>query len=1363
MKFRIALVALTFLFASYAASAQENSASTSAPVNGAAPAVAAATPVPRLIRFSGVATDADGKPLDGAASGGKEFPGAIGITFAVYSQQTNGPALWMETQNVSVDAAGHYSVMLGATQPEGLPVDLFDSGEAHWLGVQISGQPEQPRVLLVSVPYALKAGDAATIGGLPPSAFVLANSLNATSATTTAASGSSAKAPTSVLFPSSVGGKPQFTASGTQNFIPLWIDSLSDLGNSILFQDPNTGDVGIGTTTPGASLDVNGTINAATQFNLGGSPFAYGAASTDNAYLGFAGNAMGTTLSETSTGVGFHAMFNNNGLANTGVGVSALFSNTTGSENTAVGVGALGNNITGSNNTGLGTFAGPGLESGLTYATAIGAGSQVDRSNSLVLGTVPGTANCIAFGCPATVTNIGIGTTTPQFNLDVHGTGNFTGAVAFGSPVTFVTGQVFPGLTGPAGPPGPRGLPGPTGATGRAGAIGPEGPAGPAGAKGQIGPQGPAGLPGPVGPRGPSGTNGAPGATGPAGPMGLQGPQGIQGPPGSLSGSGALNSLSLFNSATTVAGSNVFQSTTAPTIGDIGIGTSTPQFPLDVTGIIRSTGGFEFPDGTIQGPAGPTGPTGATGQQGPVGANGATGSTGATGAAGPAGPMGLQGPQGIQGPPGSLSGTGTANFLPLFSTGTTVANSNVFQTTTGTGSINVGIGQTNPQATLDVNGSINLPATMSSSVGVLSLGGAPFLHNFGTQNTFVGISAGNMTTTGIGLNTAVGYLALPSNSTGADNVAFGSLALTDNTTGSSNSAFGVAALENISDGNSNIAIGVNAGGQLNSGNSNIYIGSGGVTNESNTIRIGDPTVQTAAFIAGNLSVSGTVTCASGCGGGGSGGGGTITGVTAGTGLSGGGTTGNVTLNLAGSSCASGQAFTAIPLTCSPFATLGANTFTGTQTMPGLTVNGNISTTGSISAGTLSVGTLTATTFNSIGSYELTNQFFLGSTPTTTNDVFLGFSAGNQNGNNFGLDNMAFGSSALHDLAGGGFNTASGASALFNNTTGSNNTASGSSALLNNITGSNNTALGSNAGPDSASTALTNSTAIGANAVVSESNALVLGGTGSNAVSVGIGTATPAAALDVNGSVNLGSAATPANLSANSTNMNLKSLSSMILNSGTNMTVQSSDDMALNAAITLSITAPSIVLTPSAPVVIDGDLTVSGNVSKGGGSFKIDDPLDPANKYLYHSFVESPDMMNIYNGVSTLDADGNVWITLPEYFQALNRDFRYQLTSIGKPQPDIYIAEEISANRFKISGGKPGGKVSWQVTGIRQDAYANAHRIPVEEAKPLDDQGHYLHPELFGAPPEKAVGYHAAAAAPDAAQAQPSSAPSAEKK
>jgi hypothetical protein len=142
------------------------------------------------------------------------------------------------------------------------------------------------------------------------------------------------------------------------------------------------------------------------------------------------------------------------------------------------------------------------------------------------------------------------------------------------------------------------------------------------------------------------------------------------------------------------------------------------------------------------------------------------------------------------------------------------------------------------------------------------------------------------------------------------------------------------------------------------------------------------------------------------------------------------------------------------------------------------------------------------------------------------------------------------------------------------------------------------------------------------------------------------------------------------------------------------------------------------------------LSVSGSLSKGSGSFKIDHPLGPENKYLYHSFVESPDMMNVYNGNVILDEYGEAWIEMPEWFGALNRDFRYQLTCIGGFAP-VYIAEEISENYFKIAGGQPDMKVSWQITGVRQDAYAEANRIPIEEYKPEGERGTYLHPDAFG--------------------------------
>jgi hypothetical protein len=147
-------------------------------------------------------------------------------------------------------------------------------------------------------------------------------------------------------------------------------------------------------------------------------------------------------------------------------------------------------------------------------------------------------------------------------------------------------------------------------------------------------------------------------------------------------------------------------------------------------------------------------------------------------------------------------------------------------------------------------------------------------------------------------------------------------------------------------------------------------------------------------------------------------------------------------------------------------------------------------------------------------------------------------------------------------------------------------------------------------------------------------------------------------------------------------------------------------------------------------LFSGGVYVNGSLAKAGGSFVIDHPTDPANKYLYHSFVESPDMMNIYNGNVVTDSIGAASVALPDWFEALNRDFRYQLTVIGQFAQAI-VASEISNGRFTIKTDKPNVKVSWQVTGVRQDAWANAHRIPLEVPKSPMDQGHYLHPELLG--------------------------------
>lgn len=175
--------------------------------------------VPRLVRFSGFAIGADERPMKGV----------VGITFSLYREREGGGSIWMETQNVELNSAGHYSVMLGASKPDGLPSELFSSNQARWLGVQISGQAEQPRVLLLSVPYALKAADAETIGGLPPSAFMLA-----------------AQAPNSTMPSSNLSAVDSVantlvtpTGSGTPHVVPLWTSSTS-LGNSVMSQNPTT-------------------------------------------------------------------------------------------------------------------------------------------------------------------------------------------------------------------------------------------------------------------------------------------------------------------------------------------------------------------------------------------------------------------------------------------------------------------------------------------------------------------------------------------------------------------------------------------------------------------------------------------------------------------------------------------------------------------------------------------------------------------------------------------------------------------------------------------------------------------------------------------------------------------------------------------------------------------------------------------------------------------------------------------------------------------------------------------------------------------------------------------------------------------
>jgi hypothetical protein len=276
MKLRFACVVVGFL----------SLALSLAPRTVAQTSTQTASALPRLVRFGGTAKDLNGNPLTGV----------VGITFAIYSEQTGGASLWLETQNVTADSNGHYTVLLGSTKPDGLPADLFTSEQAHWVGVQVSGQAEQPRVLLVSAPYALKAGDAETIGGLPPSAFVLAAPVVIGSAAASSASASTAGSvsPATAL--------DVTTTGGTINFLPLF-NGTSTILDSVVFQSGTgtTAKIGINTTTPASTLDVKGTGTIRGILSLPATGTATAAKGANSQPLNLVASAFNTTAAVNQT------------------------------------------------------------------------------------------------------------------------------------------------------------------------------------------------------------------------------------------------------------------------------------------------------------------------------------------------------------------------------------------------------------------------------------------------------------------------------------------------------------------------------------------------------------------------------------------------------------------------------------------------------------------------------------------------------------------------------------------------------------------------------------------------------------------------------------------------------------------------------------------------------------------------------------------------------------------------------------------------------------------------------------------------------------------------------------------------------
>lgn len=473
-------------------------AQTAAPDSPTASGAAAASPqsvVPRLIKFNGVLRDAAGKPLSGPLT----------VTFALYSVEAGGDPLWFETQSVQADEQGRYTSLIGAMHTDGLPMDLFTSGEARWLGVQVGTEAEQkPRVLLLSVPYALKAADAETLGGMPPSAFVRTDVWP-----TTSGAGVAGAAGTPVGSYESAGGTSQgkppgplsmgisglltITADNTGGYnastqlmiqgttnnnnqqLLIGYNTANDVGYiqadkqgtgyKPLLLSPNGGNVGIGTTSPGAGLQVGpwsskpanvvfsglGTIldgdlfvgnnaNPKTRiYNSGGLT----AVQLNDYYNGSADVAQNTNwpawqavlagyppgsldyfaierAAPTTGSLAYSTFLYINSSGNLGIG-------------TATPARTLEVNGTSLFDNDMFTYQSGGIF--FSGSGSYGAGVYSRNSGNDLVFNANGSEKMRL----SAAGNVGIGTTAPAATLDVHGTGNFTGLV------TFASGQTFAG------------------------------------------------------------------------------------------------------------------------------------------------------------------------------------------------------------------------------------------------------------------------------------------------------------------------------------------------------------------------------------------------------------------------------------------------------------------------------------------------------------------------------------------------------------------------------------------------------------------------------------------------------------------------------------------------------------------------------------------------------------------------------------------------------------------------------------------------------------------------------------------------------------------------------------------------------
>ncbi len=1145
----------------------------------------------RLMKFSGALRDRAGNARSGA----------VGLTFAFYKEQQGGSPLWLEVHNTQLDEQGRYNVLLGSTKSEGLPLELFSSGEARWLGVQLNlpGEEEQPRVLLVSVPYALKAADAETLGGKPPSAFLLADPVGADPRVRPEAGQEAAKEG-----PPREGVVGPINGEGTVDSLAKFTGANA-IGNAGIVEV--SGKVGIGTATPNVKLSLGTDITAQKLALYDGLGDFYGlgvqagrvvlhTANTERMAITSGGNvgigtaAPGAKLAVTGAGTG-DARFGDPGCGGnyTGIWLNQLTAD------------CSNYNLTSS----------PGDQT-LYVNRPTGAGIEFREGNAAQMVVKPGG-------------KVGIGTAAPNVKLSL------------GTDITAQKLALYDGL-------------------------------------------------------------------------------------GDFYGLGVQGGRIVVHTANT-------ERMAITSSGNVGIGTAAPSQKFEVNGNVKISGGGNgiiFPDATVQTTAGGGGTASDLNCAAPCVSSAEVdfnfaGSSSKGGIASNADLL-----DGLDSAAFALtshnhdatyvnvSGDTMVGTLNLPANGL-VVGTNQLVVSGG----NVGIGTATPSTTL------SLGAAGNPQIGV-------------ERNPGGGLN-------GFALTVRAGGASVGGSNLGGDLIL--SAGLSTGTEGSNiqlQTATGGAPGDHVPTtkmtilGSGDLGIGTTTPSQKLEVAGNVKISGGG-----NGLIFPDNTVQTTAGGGGTAT---DLNCAAPC---------VSTAELADL---------NVTsskladfsvtsikladLSVSTAKIADNSVVTAKILDANVTSAKVDFNFAGSSSKGGIATNADLldglnSTAFAVAAHNHDPAYVNVTGDTMSGPLVLPiNGLVVGTTQLVVTGDFVGIGTASPTANHLSLSGDAIRTFGMErrtvaDSPGGSLYVRAGAA-----TTGATNKDGGTLVLNGGFsTGSAGSQIEFGTATPGASGTTDNF----------PTTKMIIADDGK----VGIGTTTPSSILSLGGDA-ARTFGMERRTVANAAGFNLTVRAGGVTVGATNAT---GGTLVLSSGISTGSGASSIFFqtatggasgtadnspTTKMTIVGDGtvnmfgDLNVTGTVSKGGGSFRIDHPLDPANKYLSHSFVESPDMMNVYNGNVRLDSSGEAWVELPEWFEALNRDFRYQLTALGAPAPGLYIAQEVSGNRFKIAGGRAGGRVSWQVTGIRKDVYANAYRIKVEEEKPLAQRGSYLHPELFGPPKEKSA-------------------------